>query len=352
MIVEQFLPAFHYGDAIGNSTLTFHEFLLSRGIESRIVAMTIDPSMSDKAVPFDTYTSEPAAIKILHFAVPSGLTDFFLAAGGKKVMIYHNVTPPRFFTDFSADLVRFTAVGRDHLQRLSGCFDLAVADSRYNAGELQEMDFKNVKVFPIMIKLEEYDREFCKPYYELLKDERRHMVFVGRITPNKKIEDLIKTLFFYKKYLSPAIRLVVAGNTGTLPKYFNAIQDLAGRFHLNSEDIHFTGHIPFTELLAVYRLADVFVSMSEHEGFCLPLIESCYFQVPVVAYRTGAVPETLGDAGILINHKRVDQVAAMIEQVIQNESLRRVLKCNSLNRIEAYRRESRPELLLDLLENL
>ena len=194
-------------------------------------------------------------------------------------MIYHNITPSYFFADFSDLLVRITHEGRKHLERLSDCFDISIADSSYNAGELKELDFKNVTVSPLMINLEDYDAPHSAAYYNLLKDERKNIIFVGRITPNKKIEDLIKTLFFYKKYISPSIRLIVAGNSNTLPEYFHAVRDLASRFYLTSEDIVFTGHIPFDELLSVYRLGDVFLSMSEHEGFCLPLIESSYFQI-------------------------------------------------------------------------
>ena len=112
---------------------------------------------------------------------------------------------------------------------------------------------------------------------ELLKNERKNILFTGRIMPNKKIEDLIKVVFFYKKYISPAVRLIVVGNTGTLPKYYLAVQDLAARFYLTAEDVLFTGHLPLDEFLAVYRLADVFLSMSEHEGFCLPLLGELLF---------------------------------------------------------------------------
>lgn len=350
MVVEQFLPAFHYGDAIGNSTLRYHRYLQGIGVESRIIAMTADESIAHLAIPFDGYQDNPHSIKILHFAVPSALTDFFLQTGGKKAMIYHNITPAHFFVDFSDELVRFTNEGRKHLARLSSCFDLSIADSGYNASELEKLNFTNVSVFPITINLEEYAQPHSQPYQNLLKDERKNILFVGRITPNKKIEDLIKMVFFYKKYLSPSIRLIVAGNSRTLPKYFLALKDLAARFHLTAEDVIFTGHIPFDELLTLYRLADVFVSMSEHEGFCLPLIESCIFQLPVVAFAAGAVAETLAGAGIVIHSKEVEYVAGVVEKVINNASLREKLRKKSQQRHERYKKESDPALLHSLLE--
>ena len=352
MIIEQFLPAFHYGDAIGNSALSLHRFLTEKGIESRIVSLTIDENMKDKAVFFKNYQENPNSLKILHFAIPSELTDFFLDIKGKKAMIYHNITPSHFFIDFSDHLVRFTDDGRRHLERLADCFDMSIAVSNYNARDLLQLNFKNVKVSPLLIKLEDYDTPHSRAYYNLLKDERKNIIFVGRITPNKKIEDLIKVLFFYKKYLSPSIRLIVAGNTNTLPKYFHAVRDLASRFYLTSEDIVFTGHIPFEELLSVYRLGDVFLSMSEHEGFCLPLIESSYFSTPVVAYDAGAVAETLDGSGIVFKEKIVPDVAGLLERVLFDEPLNKKLKELQALRIEKYKKDSEPEKLFALLREL
>jgi len=354
MIIEQFLPAFHYGDAIGNSALSFHRFLLENGHQSRIIAMTIDECLKDQATFFKDYKDNPTAdsLKILHFAIPSELTGFFLETPGKKAMIYHNITPSHFFTDYSDHLVRFTHEGRVHLERLNDCFDVSIAVSNYNAEDLRALNFRNVKVSPLMISLKDYDTPYSEAYYNLYKDERKNIIFVGRITPNKKIEDLIKTLFFYKKYLSPTIRLMVAGNDKTLPKYFNAVRDLASRFYLSSDDIVFTGHIPFDELLAVYKLGDVFLSMSEHEGFCLPLIESNYLQIPVVAYDAGAVAETLDGSGIVFKEKKYEMVAGLVEQVLHDEKLRLHLNSLQSQRIEKYQQDSQPEKLLSLLQDI
>jgi len=352
MTVEQFLPALHYGDAIGNSALALHRFLHGRGIESRLVAITCDESLHDQTVLFNDYCLDAKSVKIMHFAVASQLTDFFLGLKGKKVMIYHNITPANFFFDFSEFLTRFTSAGREHLQCLHDCFDLSLGDSTYNANELRELGFANVQVFPLLVNLDDYGGEYSRSYLHLLKNERKNIVFTGRIMPNKKIEDLIKVVFFYKKYISPAVRLIVVGNTKTLPKYYLAVQDLAARFYLTAEDVFFTGHLPADEFLAVYRLADVFLSMSEHEGFCLPLLESCYFRLPVVAFEAGAVAETLDGAGILFNDKNSALVAGLVEQTLENKPLRRQLQARAGARIESYRRQADPETLLTMLRQL
>ncbi len=352
MIVEQFLPAFHYGDAVSNTALAIDRFLRSQGIESRLVTLTCDENMREQAILFGDYRVDPASIKILHFAIPSPLTGFFQDQRCRKVMFFHNITPARFFPSYSDFFVRFVSAGREHLSLLARSFDLAIGVSEYNAGELRALGYANVRTFPLIVNLEDYSAPASRPYMELLKNERKNILFVGRVIPNKKIEDLVRVLFFYKKYVSPAIRLIVMGNTQSLPKYFHAVADLAARFYLTADDLLFTGHLPQDEFLAVYRSADVFLSMSEHEGFCLPLLESCCFGLPVLAYDAGAVAETMDGAGILFRDKDPARVAGLVERVLEDGDLNGRLRAQGAPRIERYRRQADPALLLEWLRRL
>lgn len=352
MIIEQFLPAFHYGDATSNSAVAFHEFLISRGIESRIITLTSDKRIKDRVVLFKTYKKNPDSIKILHFAIPSPLTDFFLKAKGKKVMIYHNITPPAFFVDYSDFLVRFTEDGRNQLEKLSNSFDISIGVSEFNADELRRLNFRNVSVFPLFVNLKDYDIRYSRGYFDLIKDERKNILCVGRVAPNKVLEDAVKAIFFYKKYISPSVRLIIAGNTESVPKYFFAVRDLASRFYLSSEDILFTGHIEFDEFLSLFKLADLYLSVSEHEGFCLPIIESFYMGVPVIAYDAGAIKETLGTGGILLKNKAPDKLASLMEYVIENKSVSDSMVRSGYSMIDRYKAESSPEKLLKIIESL
>lgn len=352
MTVEQFLPAFHYGDAVSNNALAIDRHLRARGVGSRLVTLTCDESMKGRATLFSDYRHDAESIKILHFAVPSPLTDFFRDQKGRKVIIFHNITPPRFFAGYSDFFVRFVTAGREHLRQLAGGFDLSIGVSDYNAGELRELGYREVRVFPLLIDLDDYAREPSRPYMELLANERRNILFVGRVIPNKRIEDLVRAVFYYKKFISPAIRLIVMGSTRALPKYFHAVADLAARFFLTSEDVLFTGHLPMDEFLAVYRRADVFLSMSEHEGFCLPLLESCLLQVPVLAFDAAAIAETMDGAGILFRDKDPARVAGLVEQVLEDEALRRKLRGLGSARVARYRRQADPAVLLDWLRQL
>jgi len=352
MIIEQFLPGFHSGDAVGNSALQFHKFLCGRGIESRIVALTIDPVLRGQAVHLRDHRENPQALKIYHFAIASALSEYFCQSQGKKVLLYHNVTPSRFFVGFSPQLESLTREAREQLKQVKDRCDFFIADSVFNAKELRELGIKGVFIFPIMIDWHEYDGPVSRSFADLFRDGRKNLLFVGRVTPNKKIEDLIKILSFYKKCLSPAVRLIVAGNIHTLPRYYYALRDLATRLQLTAADLVFTGHLPMDEFLAAYSSAAVFVSMSEHEGFCLPLIESCRFGLPVVAYAAGAVPETLAGAGLLLGQKNIAAAAALIERILNDAPLRERLRQSALQRFASYQQQARPEILLSYLEKL
>ena len=162
------------------------------------------------------------------------------------------------------------------------------------------MGFRRTRVFPLFIDFAKYAQPPSRFVYDLLPDDRVNILFVGRIAPNKRIEHLIKTVFYYKKFISPLVRLIVVGKTKTFPKYYEACVRMADEFYLKPEEVRFLGHVPDAEMFALYRAADVFLSLSEHEGFCLPLVESMIFDLPVIALASTAVPDTLGGAGILI----------------------------------------------------
>ena len=142
MIIEQFLPAFHYGDATSNSALAFHKFLISNGMESRLITLTSDKKVRKEVTLFKDYKINPGSVKILHYAIPSLLTDFFRETGGKKVMIYHNITPSKYFIDYSEFLTKFTNDGRTHLESLKDSLDLSIGVSEYNADDLRKLDLQ------------------------------------------------------------------------------------------------------------------------------------------------------------------------------------------------------------------
>jgi len=248
--------------------------------------------------------------------------------------------------------VRISRLGREELKSLVPHVNLALADSEYNRQELLGLGFKNSDVFPLFIDFEKYEKPLSHFMYSLFNDERTNVLFVGRVVPNKRIEDLIKVIFYYKKYISPLVRLIVVGKTSSLPKYYQSLVRLADEFYLNPEEIFFAGHIPDEELFAIYKASDVFLSMSEHEGFGLPFIESMIFDLPVIAYDSTAVPYTLGGAGVLVRNKRVDYLGELVSLVAHNKKLKENIIEGQRRRLEEFKKEEREKFLLQVLKTL
>ncbi|MCP2520154.1 glycosyltransferase family 4 protein [Candidatus Aminicenantes bacterium AC-335-K20] len=353
MRIDQILPAFHRGDAIGDTALHIKKFLNSSGFSSNIYSLTIDDELLSEADFFSNFPPTSSSdIVIFHFALPSPLTDEIKKMSAKKIMIYHNITPAEFFADYSAEMTRIAIEGRKQLSSLAEFIDLALADSEFNRQELEEIGYKNTAVFPLFVDFNKYKKKENPIIEKLFDDERVNILFVGRIVPNKKIEDNIKVLFYYKKYISPLVRLIVVGKTTSLPEYYYSLIRLADEFLLTNEDIVFTGHVPDEELIAYYRIADVFLSLSEHEGFCLPLIESMFFDVPIIAYNCTAVPYTLGNAGILVNTKDVSFLGELIHYMVSNKEFREKIINSQRKRLEEFRKQDLGKTLLEYINKL
>ena len=353
MRVDQLVPAFHRGDAIGDEAFELKAFLRGQGYESEIYCLTRDRGLESQARLFPEFPPpSPSDITILHFALPSPLTQALAALPSKKAMIYHNITPPGFFMGLNPEMARISRIGRRELRSLQPSVDLSLADSEYNRLELEALGFRNTHVFPLFVDFAKYARPASRFVQGLFRDDRVNILFVGRVAPNKRIENLVRTLFYFKKYISPLVRLIVVGKTTTFPPYFEAVSRIADEFYLKPEEITFLGHVPDEEMFAVYRASDVFLSLSEHEGFCLPLVESMIFDLPVVALASTAVPYTLGESGVLVREFRPDRVAELVDIVARDAALRETLIAagrRELAKLQAFPRE---EFLLARLEEL
>jgi glycosyltransferase involved in cell wall biosynthesis len=353
MRIDQLVPAFHRGDAIGDTAYHMKQFFLSQGFQSEIYCLTHDEGLEKDVRLFDSFPHPHSSdITILHFALPSPLTSALKDMPSQKVIIYHNLTPAEFFEDFSREMARISRVGRLELQSLAPHVALALADSEYNRQELQRVGYQKTEVFPLFVDFDKYKKPMSRFFYNLFKDERTNILFVGRIVPNKCLEDLIRVLFYYKKYVSPLVRLIVVGKTSSLPKYYQSLVRLADEFYLKPEEICFTGHIPDEEMFALYRASDVFLSLSEHEGFGLPFIESCVFDLPIIAYDNTAVPYTLDGAGILIKEKRPDCVAELVDIVARDKTLMKKIIAGQRRRLKKFKETDTQEKLSRMVEEL
>ena len=323
MIINQWVPAAHRGDAIGDSARRVRHMLRKAGHTSDLFALTMDDELRGDVRSF----SEPAArhgdLTIFHFALPSPMTKAFATLDGARVLQYHNITPARFFAPYDAGLFRLAALGRQELRSLAGHVDLALGDSDFNRRELEELGFARTGVMPIAVNLERITEAPRRPALEkILGDGLINMLFVGRIVPNKRIEDHIRLAEIYKRYVDSYYRFIFVGRCDGLPRYYAQVRALIAEFKMLPDRFWFTGPVPDDDLAAFYRWADVYVSLSEHEGFCVPLLEAMAADVPVLAYAACAVPETLGGAGMLFEPKDLELAAEMLGTLVYDRPVR------------------------------
>ncbi len=352
MRVDQWLPAAHRGDAIGDEAIRIREVLRARDFASDVHALDVDDeAAADGVLAFEDRLE--ADLTLLHFALPSPLTEALRAASGKKALIYHNITPPDFFVGYDDELVRIASAGARELASLSEVVDLALGDSEFNRRELEANGFERTGVLPILMDFEDFVGQSSGEVMEaLLSDGRPNFLFVGRVYPNKRFEDLARLAFFYKKYVSEDVRFVLVGKAGRMERYQQQVQALADRWGLRPSEFLFAGHVSFPDLLSCYRCSDLFISMSEHEGFCVPLVESMLMDLPIMAFASAAVPDTLGEAGILFHEKRYEELAEMAHLLTFDESLRESVIASQRQRVERFHPERVTADLLGYVEEV
>ena len=323
MKIHQWVPAAHRGDAIGDSARRVRQMLRDAGHTSELFALTIDEDLRGDVLPFDDPESRGGDATIFHFALPSPMTGEFARLRGTKILQYHNITPASFFAPYDAQLFRLASLGRQELASLAGQVDLALGDSEFNRQELEALGFGRTGVMPIAVDTARITDAPRRPALEkILSDGLINVLFVGRIVPNKRIEDHIKLAELYKRYVDSYYRFIFVGRYDGVPRYYDAVRALILQYRMLPERFLFTGGVSDVDLAAYYRWADVYVSLSEHEGFCVPLVEAMAADVPVLAFGAGAVPETLGGAGVLFSPKDLELAAEMTGTLVYDRAVR------------------------------
>ena len=324
MIVNQWVPAAHKGDAVGDSARRVRSLLRELGHQSDLYAMTIDDELRGDVIPWTDPGARRGDMTIFHFALVSPMTTEFARLNSRRVLQYHNVTPAHFFAGYDPAIFRLAMLGREDLKSLVGHTDVALGDSEYNRQELEDLGFTNTGVFPIALDTTRITAAPRRPALErvLAEEDWPNFLFVGRIVPNKKIEDHIKLAELYKRYVSEEYRFVFVGKTDATPRYYSAVQALIAQFRMPRGRFIFTGPVPEDDLATYYRMASVYISLSEHEGFCVPLLEAMSADVPVMAYASTAVPDTLGGAGIQFAPKDLEYAAELLGELVYNDDLR------------------------------
>lgn len=323
MIINQWVPAAHRGDAIGDGARHLRDLLRQSGHESELYALTIDDDLRNDVWPFSDPRARQGDLTIFHYALPSAMTAAFGRLQQGRVLQYHNITPPLFFAPYDTALFRLALLGRNELATLVGRVDLALGDSEYNRRELEQMGFSPTAVMPIAVNTARLtDAPRLPALEEILDDGLVNFLFVGRIAPNKRLEDHIRLAEHYKRYVDAYYRFVFVGRYDGVPRYYAMLRALLAQYEIRPDRVLFTGRVPDAELAVYYRSASVYVSLSEHEGFCVPLIEAMAMDVPVLAYAAAAVPDTLGGAGVQFSPKDLEYAAELLGLLAFDEQIR------------------------------
>ena len=315
------LATLGYGDAIGHEVLGIQRVLRGAGFESDMFVQTADPRLEHLTRDYRDLVdaSHPDNILIHHFSIGSLASRIAYAVPSRMVLIYHNITPPKFFVNVHASLVGQCYNGRRELGAYPARCDLALADSEFSRLELEAMGFSPTGVLPVVPDFSHLDVEPNDLIAREFDDEWTNILFVGRVIPNKRFEDLIKAFHVYRRDFNPRSRLLLVGSYWGYEAYLSMLHQLIAV--LGTTDVYFTGPVSDGELTAYYDVADLFLCASAHEGFCVPLVEAFYKHIPVVAYASTAVPYTMDGAGVLHHTTDPVHVATLMDAVLGNAAL-------------------------------
>jgi len=315
------LATLGYGDAIGHEVLGIQRVLREAGHESEIFVETADHRLEPMTRDYRELVdhSHPDNLLFHHFSLGSKASRTAYALPDRMALIYHNITPPEYFVGVHRTLARQCFRGRRELQAYRDRCDIALGDSEFNREDLERLGFPRTAVLPVVPDFSHLDREANWLLADQFDDDWTNVLFVGRVIANKKIEDVIRFFHAYRTFYNPRSRLLIVGAQSGFERYLASLHQLVAE--LGASHVHFIGHVSDAELVAFYECADLFLCASEHEGFCVPLVESFYKQVPVLAYAATAVPATMDGAGVLFDEKDPIHVATLMDAIVSDSAL-------------------------------
>jgi L-malate glycosyltransferase len=319
--VHQVLATLGYGDAIGHEVLGMQRALRSAGYASEIFVETADRRLEHLTTDYREMVGwiAPDDLLIHHFSIGSRASRTAYALPGRMALVYHNITPPEYFVGVHKDLVKLCYRGRRELTAYPSRCDLAIGDSEYNRVELEALGFRHTGVLPVVPDFSHLDLPPNALTAGAFDDGWTNILFVGRVIPNKKFEDVIRAFHVYRTRHNPRSRLLLVGSYSGFERYLAMLQSLVA--NLGTPDVHFLGQVSNEELTALYDIGDLFLCASEHEGFCVPLIESFYKRVPVLAFAATAVPATMDGGGVLYDTKDPFHVARLMAALLDDDEL-------------------------------
>lgn len=335
--LHQFTPTLEPG-AVGAHTLEVKRLCDELGIPSTIFAGNTREVWAGKGQDHRDYgrsvPARPGDVLLYHVAIGSPVADFVAARPEPLVVDHHNITPASYFADWEPDVVHGIAWGRNQLAALAARTTLGLADSGFNRGELDQLGYGRTAVAPILLDTTQFERTVDEAALARLAGTGTAWLFVGRVAPHKCQHDLIKAFSAYRRVYDPTAVLRIVGASSS-DRYVDALRGLVRALQLE-DAVDLVGGVSDGELAAHYRAADVFVCLSEHEGFCVPLLEAMHHRLPIVAFASTAVPETLGAGGLCLPGKSPATVAAAVDRVTADAGLRASLVAAGTRRLADF----------------
>ncbi|MCI0673454.1 MAG: glycosyltransferase, partial [Myxococcaceae bacterium] len=366
---HQLIPSFKSGDATGQAALHFQLLLRRMGQVGHIYAGEVEPTLDVLARPARALRPEPGDLVLYHHGIASHLAGEWMHLPCRRGLVFHNVTPARYFA--GTRMEEALVAGRAQLAAMAPFADVAIGVSDYNSAELRASGFRNVHTVPLFVEPERFGEDMADP--KLLGRLRPHsplplgegkgegavqpqsalrpptplLVAVSRILPHKRFEDVL-ALHAEHLRLRPDARLALVGGYDAGAPYVREVLQRARSL----PNVELLGRVSHAQLVAVYRAATLFVSMSEHEGFGVPLLEAMAAGVPVLAFAAAAVPETLGGAGVAFTEKRFAFLAELVHQLHVDGTLRERVLAGQARRVRELSAESAQVRLQEALAHL
>jgi glycosyltransferase involved in cell wall biosynthesis len=334
--IHQILAAASPGDAITNAALEYRDVLRRVG-PSEIFARHIAPSSAGEVLPLGEYRAcGSQGVLVYHASIGEPMVAAFLRSRHEPiVLVYHNITPAKYFADLDETFAELLVLGRDELEFIRPRVARAITDSQFNATELEAIGYEDVRVIPPVVDplrlvrttpdagmTTHLERSFRDPM----------LLFVGQLLPHKRPDLLVESMHAAVTYLGLNATMLLVGQN-RFSRYADAIS--AQIHELNLPQVHVVGLVDDATLAAMFRHAAAFVTVSEHEGFCVPLLEAMAFDVPVIARACAAIPETVGDGGLVLPPwAGAELIAEAIVRVIADTSLHADLVARGRQRLD------------------
>lgn len=330
MRIDQIIPALRYGNDISDAALVLQKIIKDLGCESDIFTEARQQEAWVKDL--SSLGNERENI-IYHMYMGSRAAKTLADLKSKRnVLFYHGMMPPEYFEKHPEQTCLLG--GREELKTLKNQFAVAFTTTKHLEQELRKAGYEQTMVLPLPVDLKKYDQEPDLQLMKAYEDDYTNLLFVGQLTPNKKLEDTISIFNYYHKKLNPKSRLFLVGSFSSHAWYCQKL--LALIKELEIKNVFLTGRASFEKLLAYYRLSQVFICMSEYEGFSTQLIEAMYLKVPIIAFDRAAVPELMGGAGYLIKDKDVRETARLLDRLVNDRAQREEIISRQSERVTAF----------------